>query len=164
MTSTSSCEHEKGAQSLKVRACTRTMSTRLDLVPCLPACHDGCLWLPGYPALRATFFGPHARTHGSLERCAPPRRPRWQDASSWWTRRVHGESGSSAASTRAPESVPRRLSRSGPQTACARCRCAAVRVRRELIGPGKQVTVPVSCTNVVYLSASAAALNLFMVP
>ena len=62
MTSTSSCKHEKGAQSLKVRACTRTMSPRLDLMPCLPACHHGHPWLPGYPALRAKKKW-HARAH-----------------------------------------------------------------------------------------------------
>ena len=102
MTSTSSCEHAKGAQSLKVRACTRTMSTRLDLTPCLPAGHRGCPWLPGYPALRAKKSGPHARTPGSLERRAPRRPPRWQDASFWWTRRAQSDSGGTRAPWRAP--------------------------------------------------------------
>ena len=52
-TSTSSCEDEKGAQSLKVRACMRLLSAAFDATPCSLAYQRGCPWLPGHSALRA---------------------------------------------------------------------------------------------------------------
>ena len=53
---------EKGALSLKVCASTRALSARLDTTHCSLACQRGCLWLPGYPIVRSTFFGPHECT------------------------------------------------------------------------------------------------------
>ena len=70
-TSTGSCEHEKGAQGLKVRACMRTLSLANDSAICSLACQRGCLWLTGDPHLIPIFYGDHSRTPGSLERRAP---------------------------------------------------------------------------------------------
>ena len=69
--STSSCTGEKGAQSLKMRSCMRTLSPPNDLAMCSLACQRGCLWLTGYPYLIPIFYGDHSRTPGSLERRAP---------------------------------------------------------------------------------------------
>ena len=55
-TSTSGCEDEKGARSLKVRACMRTLSPPNDSAMCSLACQRGCLWLTGYPTLVVTFL------------------------------------------------------------------------------------------------------------
>ena len=96
-TSTSSCEDEKGAQSLKVRACMRLLSAAFDATPCSLACQRGCPWLPGCTDPAATFLWQQAVHAGSLERHAPPRPPRWQDASFWWTRRDQRESGATGA-------------------------------------------------------------------
>ena len=52
-TSARSCEDEKGAQSLKVRACMRLLSAAFDATPCSLAYQRGCPWLPGHSALRA---------------------------------------------------------------------------------------------------------------
>ena len=70
-TSTGSCEHEKIAQGLKVRACMRTLSLANDSAICSLACQRGCLWLTGDPHLIPIFYGDHSRTPGSLERRAP---------------------------------------------------------------------------------------------
>ena len=70
-TSTSGCTGEKGAQSLKVRSCMRTLSPPNDSAMCWLACQRGCLWLTGYPHLIPIFYGDHSRTPGSLERRAP---------------------------------------------------------------------------------------------
>ena len=96
-TSASSCEDEKGAQSLKVCACMRLLSAAFDATPCSLACQRGCLWLPGCTDPAATFLWQQAVHVGSLERHAPPRPPRWQDASFWWTRRDQRESGATGA-------------------------------------------------------------------
>ena len=74
----------------------------LERMPPSPTRHCASSWLPGHPALRATFFW-HARAHaGSLECCAPWRRLRWQDASSSGRRRIQTESGG----TRVPRHAP----------------------------------------------------------
>ena len=70
-TSTGSCWHEKGAQSMQVRACMRMLSPPNDSAMCSLACQRGCLWLTGYPHLIPIFYGDHSRTPGSLEHCAP---------------------------------------------------------------------------------------------
>ena len=101
-TSASSCEDEKGAQSLKVRACMRTLSAAIDAMPCSLACQHGCRGLPGCTDPAAAFLRQQAAHASSRECCAPPRPPRWQDASSLRTRRGHSESGA----TRVPQVVP----------------------------------------------------------
>ena len=63
-TSASSCEDEKGAQSLKVRACMRTLSAVNDSTRCSLACRHACRVLPGCPTLRVTFFDTQSRTTG----------------------------------------------------------------------------------------------------
>ena len=55
-TSTGSCWHEKGAQSMQVRACMRMLSPPNDSAMCSLACQRGFLWLTGYPTLVVTFF------------------------------------------------------------------------------------------------------------
>ena len=61
-TSASSCEDEKGAQSLKVRACMRTLSAVNDSMRCSLACRHACRVLPGCPTLIVTFFDYQSRT------------------------------------------------------------------------------------------------------
>ena len=61
-TSTGSSEDEKSAQSLKVRACMRTLSARIRSVTCSPMCLRASSTLPGYPALIPIFFGDHPCT------------------------------------------------------------------------------------------------------
>ena len=61
-TSTGSWEDEKGAQSLKVRACMRTVSATVHLLVCSPACCHACRALAGYPTLIVTFFDYESRT------------------------------------------------------------------------------------------------------
>ena len=55
-TRTGSCWHEKGAQSMQVRACMRMLSPPNDSAMCSLACQRGFLWLTGYPTLVVTFF------------------------------------------------------------------------------------------------------------
>ena len=63
-TSASSCEDEKGAQSLKVRACMRTLSAVNDSMRCSLACRHACRVMPGCPTLMVTFFDHQSRTTG----------------------------------------------------------------------------------------------------
>ena len=63
-TSTSSYEDEKGAQSLKVRSCMRTLSAVNDSTQCSLACRHACRVLPGCPTLIVTFFDYQSRTTG----------------------------------------------------------------------------------------------------
>ena len=63
-TSARSCEDKKGAQSLKVRACMRTLSAVNDSTQCSLACRHACRMLPGCPTLIVTFFDYQSRTTG----------------------------------------------------------------------------------------------------
>ena len=101
-TSTRSCEDEKGAQSLKVRACMRTLSAAIDAMPCSLACQHGCRGLPGCTDPAAAFLRQQAAHASSRECCAPLRPPRWQDASSLRTRRARCDGGGTRAPWRDP--------------------------------------------------------------
>ena len=71
-TSTSSYDHEKGAQTLQVCGHSRTWSPPNDSTPCSFVRHRACLWLPGCTTLRGKKKC-HARTHTYLTmmRCFP---------------------------------------------------------------------------------------------
>ena len=81
------------------------MSATRERMPCSPARHRAPSWLAGCPTLIVTARDYHIRTTGSLERRAPLRPPRWQDASSLRTRWIQRESGGARVAQRAPETI-----------------------------------------------------------
>ena len=54
-TNTSSCEHEEGASSLKVRACQPSFAAAIERMPCSLVRHHASLVLADYPTLMGTF-------------------------------------------------------------------------------------------------------------
>jgi hypothetical protein len=97
-----------------------TLSPPLERIPCSPARHRAPSWLAGCPTLRRGKSTPHTHTTGSLERRAPLRPPRWQDASSLRTRWIQRESGGSRVPRRAPVARWSHRPCSGVVRGCAR--------------------------------------------
>ena len=54
-TNTSSCEHEEGASSLKVRACQPSFAAAIERMPCSLVRHHASLVLADYPTLIVIF-------------------------------------------------------------------------------------------------------------